>query len=503
MNRPDLAKATPSQQMELAVLTETINRRRLSDSMGSTHGGVRDVYKSLGYKTELTFSDYWLRFKRQDVATRIIDAPPAATWSNRPQLVVKDQPDHGLNQAWLDMQTKHNILPYLSRVDRLSRVGKYGVLLIGLKTSGTSTLSSAVKDGTGLELLYLKPYTELSADIQTLDDDTKSANYGLPKTYSIALSGTFDNASGAPTAESSTTQSVHFTRVLHVAENRTESEYLGTPALENVFNRLMDLDKTVGGSAEMYWKGALPGYAFKVDPEAKLTDVDKEEMADEIDEWMHHLKRQLNLQGVDVQEFTPQTADPTSSVDVVLKMISAGTGIPLRILTGSERGELASSQDEANWNKRVDERRNNYATPFILRPFIDKLMSLGLLPSADSYEIVWPKSQQLSEMEKAEVGKIKAEALKMYTDAPEADLVLPIENFLADILGYSSEEVKEITSAIEVLETEADAAADDEQAEERQLMLEDEDRNHARSLDLEKQRAAQQTKQVASVRGTV
>ena len=49
---------------------------------------------------------------------------------------------------------------------------------------------------------------------------------------------------------------------------------------------------------------------------------------------------------MDVHELGGELQDPTGAIDNILKLISAGTGIPLRKLTGSERGELASTQDD-------------------------------------------------------------------------------------------------------------------------------------------------------------
>ena len=55
-------------------------------------------------------------------------------------------------------------------------------------------------------------------------------------------------------------------------------------------------------------------------------------------------------------------------------MISACTGIPYRLLTGVEQGELASTKDQDNWNTRVDARRNSFCTNQIIRPFFNRLI---------------------------------------------------------------------------------------------------------------------------------
>ena len=81
-----------------------------------------------------------------------------------------------------------------------------------------------------------------------------------------------------------------------------------------------------------------------------------------------------------------------------MKLISAASGIPLRIMTGSERGELASTQDDGNWASRIEERQLHFAEPMILRPLIDRLIELRALPEPSDGEY------QLNDYRLASVG---------------------------------------------------------------------------------------------------
>ena len=103
---------------------------------------------------------------------------------------------------------------------------------------------------------------------------------------------------------------------------------------------------------------------------------------------MHGLNRYLRTQGVDAEQLAPgmQGADPSNIIDKELDFIAGAAGIPKRILIGSERGELASTQDEAAWSSRIMERREQHATPNMLAPTIDRLMKLGCL-DRQGYEI--------------------------------------------------------------------------------------------------------------------
>ena len=123
-------------------------------------------------------------------------------------------------------------------------------------------------------------------------------------------------------------------------------------------------------------------------------------------------------------------------------MISAVTGIPKRILTGSERGELASTQDKSEYLSFVSGRRGEYAEPNIVRPFVDRCMKFGVLPKAkdDNYDIAWEDLFVLNEKERVEVGKARAMALREYSQNPLAETIIPPNVFVDIMLGLSPQE---------------------------------------------------------------
>jgi hypothetical protein len=132
-------------------------------------------------------------------------------------------------------------------------------------------------------------------------------------------------------------------------------------------------------------------------------------------------------------------------------MISAVTGIPKRILTGSERGELSSAQDKLEWIAYVTSRREEHNEPMILRPFIDKCIEIGVLPKpAKPYTIVWDKLFSLSDKEKVEMGKIRAEALKEYTTNGITQEIIPVDTFAEYFLAFDKTQIAEIMSKIDL-----------------------------------------------------
>jgi hypothetical protein len=134
------------------------------------------------------------------------------------------------------------------------------------------------------------------------------------------------------------------------------------------------------------------------------------------------------------------TPDPSGNLDSLLKLIAGTHGVPLRILTGSEAGELASSQDATNWAAQIDDRRSGYAAPKIVRPFIEKMIETGNLPEPEgTMSIEWDALASLSEKEKADIGKTRAESIAAYVGADGADYVMPLREFRYEILGLPEE----------------------------------------------------------------
>jgi hypothetical protein len=145
-------------------------------------------------------------------------------------------------------------------------------------------------------------------------------------------------------------------------------------------------------------------------------------------------------------------------------MIAAASGIPKRLLIGSERGELSSTQDESNWNQNIQDRREQYAENAILRPLIDRLISYGVLPQPEDedYDVQWPDLWTPSEKEKADTASSVATALKAYASAPGASTIVPERFFLRKILGWPDEDVE---AAMEEMEAGAVAEAAEEETD--------------------------------------
>ncbi len=425
-----------NRQKEIMTLASVlVGRANLMARMGQQYGGKRDVFQALGYPLTLKYEDFLTKYVRQDIAKAIIDRPVKATWQGPLELIESDiSEDTVFEEEWVKLNRKYGIKPKLARVDRLTGLGRYGVLVLGLDdVTNRESLKNPVKGG-NRKLHYIKPFGEKSAQIAELESNPGNERYGLPKMYTIEVQdvGT----------ESSSFIQIHHTRVIHITDGSLESEIFGVPVLESVYNRLMDLEKIVGGDAEMFWRGARPGYEGKVDKDYQMTEQMREDLIDQLDEYENDLRRFLINEGVDIEALTQQISDPLNHVDIQIQMISAVTGIPKRILIGSERGELASTQDTSEWKEYVQARREDHAELSIVRPLVDRLIELGILPAPkDDYTVKWNDLHSLSEKERVEIGKGRANALREYTYNPISQELIPPDAFFEFLLGLTTEQI--------------------------------------------------------------
>jgi len=440
-----------SLEKRIQAMSIIVARNQLATSIGiQSYGGDRDIYQALGYLTTINYQDYKDRYLRQDIAKAVIDRPVKATWRGELCLIESDNDNETeLEKKFDELNKKLKLKSVFARADRLASIGRYGVIYLGLDDiKTTEDYAIPVKKGQRV-LKSVRPFGEGSALIGEYESDVTNERYGMPLFYNIQVV----NTSG-----SSSTIKVHYSRILHIVEDPLESEIEGMPSMESIFNCLMDIEKISGGDAEMFWRGARPGMDAAVKDDYHMTADDETDLKDQFDEYEHNLRRILRTKGIELKQLEQQVADPSTHMDIQLQKISAATEIPKRILTGSERGELASSQDQDEWNTYVQARRDEYAEPNIVRPFVDRCIELQILPEpATDYDVDWSDLFAISEAQQVEIGLKRATALNQYSSNGISQQIVSPEAFLEYFGGFSQEDIEliqEMNSAEVLLELE-------------------------------------------------
>lgn len=143
-----------------------------------------------------------------------------------------------------------------------------------------------------------------------------------------------------------------------------------------------------------------------------------------------------------------------------MRLICASIGVPWRVFIGSEAAQLASEQDTKAWNKRITKRRNGYATPYIIRRVVDRLIAFGVMPEPTEYSVKWPDPHSPSDEEKANVAEKKTNAIAKYVQAG-GEMLVPPFHYLTNILDVDDESAREmIEEAEEIIKEEEEKAAE-------------------------------------------
>lgn len=383
-----------------------LERFGLARAAGLTFEGARDLYKALGYKSTLTCGDFRARYLRNAVAARVVEAYPKATWRIGGELVEDEDPEvvTDFEDAWDLLSYRVHSWPTFQRVDTLAGLGQYAVLLIGAPGALNSELPKMTSQE---EVAFLATYAQEDAEILSYIDDTKDSRFGQPKEYRLRLNRSTTNpilGTAAPILAAAE-RAVHWSRVIHVADGLLDDTVLGQPRLERVWNLLDDLEKMTGGGSEAFWLRAHQGYVAKIDGDTKIDDEELRGMKEHVEEFAHQIRRTIGLRGTDFKALGSDVANFDRNVDAIMKQISSGSEIPLRILTGSEMGELASTQDRASWDQRVSDRRASYGETMIVRPLVDRLIAYGALPQPVEYAVRWPEISNLTDEQRANVAE--------------------------------------------------------------------------------------------------
>jgi len=365
------------------------------------YDGERDLHETLGYDDALEVEQFWNLYTRADIAKAIIDKPVEATWTDGFTIhsAEYDKPPErgvgGIHDAFESVKRNVGLHSKLVNADIVSRIGRYGVLVLMLNDG--RALDQPLGDAT--ELKDVQPLSERSIVDYSLGENPTNERYNLPVEWELDFT---DDDDGGKT--------VHWSRVVHIAEQQREHPVYGIPALEPVYNRVMDWQKLIGGAAEMFWRGADRKLVANLDPDAGRLD-DEDDMKEQVEEMRHGLRDTVYGRGLSIDALGGNDVDPTGVKNAILDAISSETGIPKRILIGSERGELASTQDRANFYGNIADRRAKHANGDILRPFVDRLQKATIVPEGE-YRIFWPEVHELGKAERAEIQASRAQAIK-------------------------------------------------------------------------------------------
>jgi len=437
-----------SQAQIRAATSALLKRAEFASKNGLSFNGKRDLNRVLGYDDNLDILKYRARYRRGGIAKRLIEAYPRATWGGGFSIIENEdeEVDTEFENAWNALHDRLNITSVLQTADTQACLGHYAAILIG---SPDGNLSYQMPNLSGPDsIIYLTPIPEDRAQISSFigfkPSEISDPRFGLPSVYDLQLgipssAQIYNDNSSGRSEGGFNYYPTHWSRVIHVTESGIDNNVYGEPKLQAVWNYLDDLAKGVGGQMEAIWRRADPGLQLAIDPAAPFggkDDPESIELFDAIEDYVNNLSRVIPTRWVDIKPLNANLTNLNPSFEFLIDLICATFGYPKRIFLGTERGELASTQDRSNWADRIAERRQEFAVPLI-RQFIDRLILFGALPkpiNPKGYQVVWPTRDELTENEKADV-MFKIAQANSFSVTAGSGLLMTGAEIRADILN--------------------------------------------------------------------
>ena len=426
----------------------------------------RDIYVSCGYTPhgESSLENFENNYARHPVAKRVTDIMADESWVIPPRVYETENPEDQTQfemnwrdlgrylgeESWYQSDNNSAIWPYCAQVDRESGVGSFGGLLIGVDdeksleeplegieqaTKGKARLLNEGKKSR--ELIYLRVFRQRDIRISDYDRNSHSPRYMQPTKYLLTFRSYL---AGAETTEQ---QEVHWTRFLHVPSSGVG--LFGPPRQQVVENQLYDLLKLYGGSAEMYWLGALPGLHIGTHPSLGTdANINMPSILGALEQYRNSLERALITKGMAVNSLAPQVSSPLEQVQVAIQAVSIGIDVPEAIFTGSARSKESGDKDTRRWNANVQRNQLSRCTPTIAAPLTNRFIASGILTAPKKYySMSWTDLNLLTEDEKAEVSFKRMKTIVAYIKGDGFRLINPLD-FLSRLLSWDIAEAKDI-----------------------------------------------------------
>lgn len=406
--------------------------------LGRQYDGDRQLYDVLGYDVDLDLGHYVAKYERgPGIATAVVDKPVHDCWGGG-EIEVEEAEETDVDETNFETEARKFLNGEYTRIspvarfrsaDKWARLLEFSLIFIGVDDENVQegdigSLEEPVDEGSindlsDINFIAVYDQKRVNWTDTKIDRDPTSTRYRLPKTYNVDI-------------DDDTTADLHHSRVIHVVENPGENELKSPPLYRPIFNRLEDLQKLLGGSAEMFWRSAYPGLVLtpptdENDVPMKFSDSGSS-VAEQISEYRNNLDRTMRVTG-NLEKLDTDVASPTGQIDVQIQDISAYIDMPMSIIRGNETGERATQEDRRMYHEFIGNRRNQHCEYQILKSVFDRLLGWGAMPSTasgdedtNSYVFNWPTLEEQTEQEEADTASSWASAFKAISGGNPAEV---------------------------------------------------------------------------------
>lgn len=418
-----MSELSNGEQFLVNALADAVGRQRMM--YGARNGNTKrtKLYEEFGYPDELGFDQYYRAYERNPVAYAAVHKLLESCWTDKPTIIDGDENKESTETTpWEKTATKllSKHWAKIKDADRRNLVGRYSALLIQFKDGREwkepvdTNVVSRLRDKAIVKLI---PAWESQIKPGNFDTDTMSETYGEPVNYQFNEQPVGDDGTYGPVRS----VMVHPDRVIILCEGSEDENMLsGVPFLRAGYNKLLDLEKISGGSAEGFLKNASRqlGISFDAATDMKtIADMAKEAGYANLGEAMNDKMMKLN-RGTDAALVTQSgttsvlsvaAADPAPSWTVTANEFSSSIQCPFTILFGQQTGRLASDEDKADWAKRCNGRRWGFQS-LVVEKVLERFWTMGAIEHPSSGEVTLAWSDLLAPSEKEKIANMQAMA---------------------------------------------------------------------------------------------
>lgn len=372
---PNMALAVNSAANQIIASRERLWRQ------GTTMSG--DIKRShawceYGFPESISNTDLYNMYSRNGLAFAGVDKTVKRCWLTNPWF------ESASNAAWAERANavlNAKFWSEFSEADRRRLAGRFSALVLRYKAAKGYAYRDPVKT----------KYVSMDAPMAVWGTAIKPTAWGTePELQGVPSMWQYTpDAYGDQKGEAI---DVHNDRVFILGDYSNNAMGFLIPA----YNDLINIEKITGGTGESFLKNAARQIVLEYDKEidfkriAEANNVNVAELRQMTDEYMRRLNRgidsALSIQGGTAKTLTSTIADPEPSHTVSCINVAAAFNMPMKIMTGSQTGERASTEDNREWNATCQSRRVNDLSPAIMSLVTDRLVPHGILeaPPADA-----------------------------------------------------------------------------------------------------------------------
>lgn len=408
MSQLDLAVNAAVSEYKMARMR---NMLLMQGSALNSHAGLdskrQQMWCEFGYKTDLSFSDFFTMYSRGGLANGAVNKLADTCWYTYPWLTEGDKGDKDKEETPWEASLKSvfgdgRVWHQFHEADRRRLVGRYAGLLLRIRDS--KPWRSPVRKGA--QLVEIIPAWAGSLSVKEFNTDPNSENYGQPVMWSYKQ----PSINGQPAQDTD----VHPDRLFILGSWRA-----GTIGfLEPGFNNLVNAEKSEGGSSESLLKNAARQLNVNFSEQVDLRNLAATYNVDinQLQERFNDAARDINngedvlliTQGAQINPLVSTTPDPRPVYDINLQSFASSVDMPSKVIVGMQTGERASSEDQRYMNKRCQGRRNGDLR-YDITDFVRKLMELRIVETKDEFTVMWDDLNEATQAEKLTNAKTMSE----------------------------------------------------------------------------------------------